>query len=279
MMKKLIFIMLSVLTLNSGCALQSDVIYIDDRVDAIENKLSKQNMATGDAEKGLRVQYARLNNQVEQLDEMIRRIEGRFEEIGFALNLQKSELESLKDQNNTILPIISALEVKVGNLESYTGFSPADAEKIENRQIADEKLPADIPKDNVDNVKHEDILLYEKGKEAFVSGKFKTARSVFLDLIKQFPGSDNADNAQLWIGEIYYKSKKYKTAILEYQKVIDNYPNGNKIAGAYLKQALAFAALSEPDTSKLLLNDLIKLYPDSTEAAIAIKKTGAAKKE
>ncbi len=278
MIKKILFILLPILAFNSGCALQSDVIYIDDRVDAIEKKLSKQNMATGDAEKGFLARYARLNNQIEKLDEMIRRIEGRFEEVDFSLKSHKDLIADLKAQSESIGPVVSALEVKINNLESYTGFSPSDTQKIETTQNADGKPPADTPDENIDAVKSDDILLYDKGKAAFVVGKFKTARSIFLDLIKEFPGSDNADNAQFWIGEIYYKNKKYKTAILEYQKVVDNYPKGNKVAGAYLKQALAFAELKEPDTAELLLNDLLKLYPESREAVIARKKIAAMKK-
>ena len=277
-MQKILFILIPLLVLNSSCALQSDVIYIDDRVDAIEKKLSKQNMASGDAEKGFRTQYARLNNQVEKLDEMIRRIEGRFEEIDFALKSQKNLIADLKMQNDSVGPVVSALELKIGNLESYTGFAPSDARKTENSPVGSEIDPVDIPADNADAVQLDDILLYEKGKAAFVSGKFKTARTVFLDLIKQFPGSDNADNAQFWIGEIYYKNKKYKTAILEYKNVIDNYPDGNKVPGAYLKQALSFSALGEPDMSELLLNELIKKYPKSGEAIIAKKKIAAMKK-
>jgi TolA-binding protein len=59
--------------------------------------------------------------------------------------------------------------------------------------------------------------------------------------LKRFPKSDNADNAQFWIGEIYYRQKWYETAILEYQKVIENYPKGNKVQASLLKQGFAFS--------------------------------------
>ena len=41
----------------------------------------------------------------------------------------------------------------------------------------------------------------------------------FKELIERFPKSERADNAQFWIGEIYYREKWYEKAILEYQKV------------------------------------------------------------
>ena len=58
--------------------------------------------------------------------------------------------------------------------------------------------------------------------------------------MEKYPKSNSADNAQFWIGEIYYREKWYEKAILEYQKVIENYPQGNKISAALLKQGLHF---------------------------------------
>ncbi len=254
-----------------GCALQSDVVYIDDRVNAIEKKLSKQNKASGSIEKGLRTNYARLTNQVDRLDEMIRRLEGRIEEVNFVLQRQKKSVARLKSGNETLGAAVSEIRMKIENLESFTGYSTSSPAR--DVSAAGTKEP-----DRVDEtLKSEDIILYDKGKEAFNSGKLKTAKSLFGKLLKQYPGSDKADNAQFWIGESYFRRKHYKTAILEYQKVIDNYPKGNKRPGAYLKQGLAFAELGEPENSKILLNDLIKQFPDSGEARIAQKKIATMK--
>jgi tol-pal system protein YbgF len=109
-------------------------------------------------------------------------------------------------------------------------------------------------------------------KKLLDKGDVKAARKGFRNLIKKFPRSKNADNAQFWIGESYYREKWYQKAILEYQKVIENYPRGNKVAGAYLKQGLSFAALGENANSRLILNELIKKFPNSGEAVIGQKK-------
>jgi TolA-binding protein len=75
-----------------------------------------------------------------------------------------------------------------------------------------------------------------------------------------------------WIGEIYYKEQWYQKAILEYQKVIENYPDGNKAPAAYFKQALAFEKLGEKDNSQLIISELLKKFPDSKEAELAKKR-------
>jgi tol-pal system protein YbgF len=91
-------------------------------------------------------------------------------------------------------------------------------------------------------------------------------------LLKIYPKSKHADNAQFWIGEIYYREKWYEKAILEYQKVIEKYPKGNKVESSLLKQGLAFYNIGDRANARLILNVLIKKYPKSNEAKIAKRK-------
>jgi tol-pal system protein YbgF len=90
--------------------------------------------------------------------------------------------------------------------------------------------------------------------------------------LEKFSDSDRADNARFWIGEIYFAEQWYERAILEYEKVIKNYPDGNKVAGAYLKQGFSFEKIGENANARLILNELLEKFPDSNEAKIAKKK-------
>ena len=100
-------------------------------------------------------------------------------------------------------------------------------------------------------------------------GKLKDARRKFQELLRRFPTSRLADDAQYWIGETYYLEKRYDKAILEYDKVVINYPKGVKVPGALLKQGFAFLALGDKISAKQLLNQLVGEYPDSDEAKTA----------
>ena len=112
----------------------------------------------------------------------------------------------------------------------------------------------------------------KKSKAKFDQGKADIAREGFLQLLKKYPKSQNADNAQFWIGEIYFREKWYEKAILEYQKVIEKYPKGNKVRAALLKQGIAFYNLGEKANARLILQELISKYPDSNESKIAKRK-------
>ncbi len=91
-------------------------------------------------------------------------------------------------------------------------------------------------------------------------------------MLKLYPKSPQADNAQFWLGETYYREKWYEKAILEYQKVIEKYPKGNKVPASLLKQGLAFHSLGDKANTRLILTELIKKYPKSNEAKIAKQK-------
>ena len=59
---------------------------------------------------------------------------------------------------------------------------------------------------------------------------------------------------------------------MEYQKVIENYPKGNKVPAALLKQGLAFRNIGDKPNARLILNELVKKYPNSNEGGIAKQK-------
>ncbi len=277
-MKKILYIILFCSSVFcSGCALQSDVIYIDDRVDVIERKLSKQSISSGDTEKVLRTEYARLNNKFDTLNEQLALIEGRFDEVAFAINSQKETIAVLKSQYGTIAATTSDVARRIKHLETYTGYESSDADSGNSKNISNGTVGT-IPPEKVVKSSSADVVLYEQAKKALDEDKLKMARDLFNRLIEKYPGSDKVDNAQFWIGESYYRSKWYQKAILEYQKVIENFPKGNKIAGAYLKQGLAFAELGEAENARIVLKDLLKKFPKSGEALIAKKKIDKLKK-
>ena len=77
--------------------------------------------------------------------------------------------------------------------------------------------------------KTETELAYDSAYEAFKEEKYEKARERFQIFLKQYPNTEYSDSAQFWIGECYYFERKYEQAILEYEKVIKNHPQGNKV--------------------------------------------------
>jgi tol-pal system protein YbgF len=113
--------------------------------------------------------------------------------------------------------------------------------------------------------------MYQQGLDAQKSGNQQKARELLTKFVEQNPKHELAANAHYWIGESYYTEKSYDQAVLEYEKVIKNYPGKEKVPAAMLKQALAFKGLGDKKSSKYVLNKLIENHPHTAEAASAKK--------
>ncbi|MGH7770867.1 MAG: tol-pal system protein YbgF [Candidatus Binatia bacterium] len=113
---------------------------------------------------------------------------------------------------------------------------------------------------------------YEEAMKLLDRKDYKTAIVRFRDFLKKFPKSDLADNAQYWIGESHYALKEFDQAILAFDEVERQYPNGDKVPAALLKQGFAFAELGDKVDARLILKKLIDRYPQSQEAVKAKQK-------
>jgi tol-pal system protein YbgF len=119
--------------------------------------------------------------------------------------------------------------------------------------------------------------LYKDAFATYQKGDFEGARRKFDAFLKQYPNTELSDNAQFWIGETYYGKKDYEKAILEYEKAIAKYPEGDKVPAALLKQALAFLELGDKTNGRNLLKRVIERYPQSEQADMAKKRLEAIK--
>ena len=267
-----------------GCVSQNELTSLDARLNELEIRNAEANkksqilksglQSREDEEQALRQQAASLRSEIKALHDDIRTLTGRIEEIEYRMN-QKTEIEAesvqtKEEQVEKLAKATKSYDERIYRIEQYLNFEPPE------QTPAAEKPPAKIvpEPEPVAKVKQElpEDEIYRMAKQAFDQGDSDAAREKFQELIRKFPKSERADNAQFWIGEIYYREKWYEKSILEYQKVIENYPKGNKVPASLLKQGLAFFNLGDKSNSRLILEELIKKYPNSNEAKIAKDK-------
>lgn len=72
-------------------------------------------------------------------------------------------------------------------------------------------------------------LQFEKAKKAYEKRRFNESRREFRKLLINFPDSKEAAEAQYFLGRCLEKTKHPYEAFLEYQKVLDSYPNSKRI--------------------------------------------------
>lgn len=111
--------------------------------------------------------------------------------------------------------------------------------------------------------------LYNTAYRDLIRGNYQLALHGFQQFVSQYPNSDLADNAQYWIGEVYYAQGRYPNAIDEFEKVVKWYRDGDKTPSALLKIGYAYLNINETDQGKIYLEEVIQDYPDSDEANLA----------
>ncbi len=114
--------------------------------------------------------------------------------------------------------------------------------------------------------------VYNTAYADYLKGNFDLAMDGFKIYRDSFPESPLADNALYWIGECYFSQRNFSEAIDAFNELILNYPQGDKIAAAYLKKGLALAELGRNEEALVVFKLLTSKYPLEEEARIAQEK-------
>jgi len=122
-------------------------------------------------------------------------------------------------------------------------------------------------------------------------GSYSLAIAGFREFLRRYPDHDLAGNAQYWIGEAYLSlargygssdqdkaTESLNQAVLEFRKVLANYPRGEKVPTAVYKEALALIELKQPQTAQQRLQYLVDNFPQAEEAPLARERLAALKK-
>jgi tol-pal system protein YbgF len=273
-MKKLFVLMLFLACVAGywGCAARSDVVTLDSRLTDMElrdaERRKERERLRSEVEGRnleLRKQSAGLRAILEEMNEEIRLLNGQIEELEHSINQRQKLAQELAKKREETLDRLSKISDqntdRIARLEQYL-----------NLETSKKSVVVATPGVQTQKQPSSENEIYQSAKQAFDQGDSDAARQGFQELIRRYPDSGNADNAQFWIGEIYYREKWYEKAILEYQKVIEKYPTGNKVPAALLKQGLAFSNIGDKANSRLIFEELIRKYPKSTEAKVAAEK-------
>lgn len=257
----------------AGCiapALQSDI-------GALDKKISRQKKEVQD----VRQKQADLESQIDTVQAEMQRFGGTVDEGKHYAQKASDDVIALGENLATHIgkndQEIRQLQEEIVMIKTMLGMkvtAPADVSGL--------KLREDIPAVNGAVPSTGNLAkvtgtpdpeeLYNGAYSKLAQGDFKGSREEFKKFLELFPDTEYSDNAQFWIGEAYYREKKYEEAILGFEEVVKKYPQGNKLPDALLKQAFAFIALNDSNSAKLLLQKIIERYPASEQAEIARTK-------
>jgi tol-pal system protein YbgF len=300
---------LGVILLLCGCATRRQVQVLDRDTDRLYSQLSVQQKEKESFQKDLenlqrefkalqketnelkanvavesKKAQADLQLRVENLQNEVRTLSTGIEEYKDLLKKPSKEMDRLKEnvslrtkaledkekifeeKDKGLEEKLKGIEERLKGLEGRVGQLASKQSEIEGA------LPAKEVSGDVKAGSTRAGDLYKDAYETFQKGDLAGARRKFETFLKQYPNTELSDNAQFWIGETYYLKKDHEKAILEYEKAIAKYPEGDKIPAALFKQALAFLELGDKTNGRNLLRRVIERYPSSDQAEMAKKK-------
>ncbi|HUG38366.1 MAG TPA: tetratricopeptide repeat protein [Candidatus Limnocylindrales bacterium] len=124
---------------------------------------------------------------------------------------------------------------------------------------------------------------YQTAYLDFSKGSFPLAISGFREVVRRFPDSPRANQAQYWIGESLFSlarasadagkpaeaTRQLEQAVQEFRRVVLDYPRGEKVPTAIYKEALALLDLKQTNLARARLRYVIEHFPQSEEAPLA----------
>ncbi len=108
--------------------------------------------------------------------------------------------------------------------------------------------------------------VYEEAFQLLREGNYVRAATEFSNLLRSYPESPLASNAQYWLAECYYGQRRFQEAIDEFERVFLLYPTSNKVPASLLKIGYSHLERRDGATAWSVFQQLIRTYPQSPEA-------------
>ena len=282
-MKKQSFAVLLALILFALCAshtaaaadTKSQLIQIQTQLQLMQDSMAR--METSFNER-MGVMKDLLTQQIDNVNKMGVTVQNLQKTVGQQTSDAGSKVDQISGQVQALHDSVDELKARLAKVSKQLDdmqagqqniTSPAGGQPAGGTSPGAANLPQAPPADQ----------LYNDGLRDYNANKNDLASQEFAQYLQAYGNTDLAGNAQFYLGEIAYRQANFSGAVTAYNKVLDQYPGGNKTAAAQLKKAYALLELGQRDAGVQELRSLISRYPKSPEALQArdrLTKLGAA---
>lgn len=227
----------------------------------------------GQMEEQLRAMNGRieeLNFLVLELQEMLRKQqkdnEFRFQELengkGQASPQQSGDagsvIEGTEPQTQAAASTDPSLTPEQGAPEQNLGTVTFDASgnPTGGNAISGASIPAGL----------DDAELFDASYNLVLAGDYSAAESALKEHVSRFPKSKRASDAKYWLGESQLGQEKYADAAENFLNISRNFPKSERAPEALLKLGVSMAALKKSDIACATFAEVAKRYPNADEA-------------
>lgn len=239
---------------------------LDERLKRLERLLGSQSLL-------------KLFDEVESLGAEVRELRGQLEVQSHTIGQLRERLrDSYLDVDQRLQRVESAPQVQTAGAQPPAPAAPSAPEAAVVPQPSAAAgtgqapaAPAATPEPGgIDPFKEQQA--YTEAFNLLKSGRYEDAATAFRQFIAAYPAGSYAGNAQYWLGETHYVTRKFDLAMQEFQRLASGYPNSTKLPGALLKIGYIHHEFGNEAEAERVLNDLRARYQDSAAAKLALRK-------
>jgi tol-pal system protein YbgF len=176
-----------------------------------------------------------------------------------------TRLRSLRDEVDALRATLAALQGQLSQLSQAPAPS-LDPLDLSSAAPAAPSAPSAPPPSSIGQ---SPSRMLESAKSDYFASQFTLALSGFEAILRTFPRTESASEAQFWIGETYSAQQRWNDAIAAYTLVAQNHPSSVNVPEAYYKRGRAYESLGQGEAARASWALVIKTYPESTAATLA----------
>jgi tol-pal system protein YbgF len=237
-------LVLAMPVLLAGCALTQP------KEDPVLTKLNELDRRLSSVERVIQNQsLVELTQEVAALERRTDELLGQTQTLAYDAS---TTAERQRDLYNDLDARIQALEAR---LNSTPSKGVMDGGSLPPGQLP---VPGGSEDDN-----------YRAAFELVKAQRYDEAEHAFKQFLATFPDSNNAPNAEYWLGETYYVRQQFEAALQAFESVVEKFPQSRKVVDALLKIGYCNYELKRWDAAKSALARVQSEYPDTTAARLA----------
>jgi TolA-binding protein len=250
-----------------------------DLVQQSADSINKMSSSVQIMQKQLQAQQDAQNGKLDQLSGQIQSLNDSIDEIKARIGTLEKLMQDVQSQQQSMSANMQNLPQSTGSAPPPTNSAPSVTPPTTPSPSGRRTKPsANIPLAGADPgapaapVAPPVDELYKTALGDYMSAKYGLAASEFADVVKFYPENALSGNAFYYQAEIAFRDGRYPAAIKDYDSVLEQYSDSNKVPVSHLHKGMALFNLKQNEAGTRELRTLIQRFPNSPEAMQARSK-------
>ncbi|MBV2125388.1 MAG: tol-pal system protein YbgF [Candidatus Thiodiazotropha endolucinida] len=269
----LLCILMGLFSVGPAFAANGAKLTMEQRLQRIERILQNQSLAD-------------LVLQVQQLRQEVRQLRGDLEEQKYNMDgMSRRQRDLYVDIDQRLSRIQSGGAMSPTPQSVTTPVTPPSASGAvgQTAAVSPEPPPEAPANAAIGSVTPPDPKkeseAYQAAFNLLKQGRYGESITAFSSFLRDYPGGEYEDNAQYWLAEASYVNRDFDTALGEFTKIMENYPDSPKVPGAMLKIGYIQYEKKNWTGTRNILKQLMDNFPATTESRLAQKRLQRLTKE